>query len=72
MTFGEALMFVMKEKGISTTELEARSGVNKQTITELLKGRSKEPKFTSAKKLANGLGVPLELFVQLTDDDGHK
>ena len=46
MTFGEALIQVMEEKGISPSELAARSGVNKQTINELLKGRSKEPTFS--------------------------
>jgi transcriptional regulator with XRE-family HTH domain len=40
MTFGEALIQIMSEKGITPTELAARSGVRKQTINELMKGRS--------------------------------
>lgn len=71
MTFGEALIQVMEEKGISPSELAARSGVNKQTINELLKGRSKEPTFSKAKMLANGLGVPLQRLAELTDQSGH-
>ena len=62
MTFGEALIQIMEEKGMTPTELAARSGVRKQTINELMKGRSKEPTFTKAKALANGLGVPLQLL----------
>lgn len=69
MTFGEALIRIMDEKGMSTTELAARSGVRKQTITELIKGRSKEPTFTKAKALANGLGVPLQVLANMTDSD---
>jgi transcriptional regulator with XRE-family HTH domain len=69
MTFGEALIQIMSEKGISVTELAAKSGVRKQTITELIKGRSKEPTFTKAKALANGLGVPLQVLADMTDSE---
>lgn len=69
MTFGEALIQIMSEKGISPSELAARSGVRKQTINELMKGRSKEPTFTKAKALANGLGVPLQLLADMTDSE---
>lgn len=69
MTFGEALILIMEEQGINPTELSARSGVRKQTINELLKGRSHEPTFTKAKMLANGLGVPLQRLADLTDMD---
>lgn len=67
MTFGEALIQIMREKNISPSELAARSGIRKQTINELLKGRSKEPTFTKAKALANGLGVPLQVLADMTD-----
>lgn len=69
MTFGEALIQIMSEKGITPTELAAKSGVRKQTINELMKGRSKEPTFTKAKALANGLGVPLQLLADMTDSE---
>ena len=69
MTFGEALIQIMNEKGISPSELAARSGVRKQTINELMKGRSKEPTFTKAKALANGLGVPLQMLADMTDSE---
>lgn len=69
MTFGEALIQIMEEKGIKPAELARLSGVSKQTINELVKGRSKEPTFTKAKMLANGLGVPLQTLADMTDSD---
>lgn len=69
MTFGEALIQIMDEKGIKPAELARLSGVSKQTINELVKGRSKEPTFTKAKMLANGLGVPLQVLADMTDSE---
>lgn len=69
MTFGEALIQIMSEKGIKPAELARLSGVSKQTINELIKGRSKEPTFTKAKALANGLGVPLQVLADMTDSE---
>ncbi len=69
MTFGEALIQIMDEKGIKPAELARLSGVSKQTINELVKGRSKEPTFTKAKMLANGLGIPLQVLADMTDSD---
>lgn len=69
MTFGEALIQIMEEKGIKPAELARLSGVSKQTINELMKGRSKEPTFTKAKMLANGLGIPLQVLADMTDSD---
>ena len=69
MTFGEALIRIMSEKGIKPAELARLSGVSKQTINELIKGRSKEPTFTKAKALANGLGVPLQVLADMTDSE---
>lgn len=59
----------MEEKGIKPAELARLSGVSKQTINELMKGRSKEPTFTKAKMLANGLGIPLQVLADMTDSD---
>lgn len=69
MTFGEALVQLMDERGMKPAELARLSGVNKQTINELVKGRSKEPTFSKAKALANALGVDLQVFADMTDED---
>lgn len=69
MTFGEMLLKLMKEKGISQAELARRSGMSKQSITELVKGRSKEPTFSKAKALADALGVTLEEMAGMVFED---
>lgn len=68
MTFGEALVYLMDEQGIKPSELAKRSGIGKSTISELTSGRSREPTFSKAKRLADGLGVPLERFAELVDE----
>ena len=69
MTFGEALVVLMNRKGMTQTDLAAKSGVRKSTINELVKGRSKEPTLTKAKALADALGITLQDFIDLMDGD---
>lgn len=69
MTFGEALMTLMEQKGMTASELARRSGVVKTTICELVKGRSKEPTFSKAKALAKGLDVSLQVLADMTDSE---
>lgn len=69
MTFGEMLLQLMKERGISQAELARRSGVSKQSITELIKGRSKEPSFSKAKAIADALDVTLEEMAQMVFEE---
>ncbi|MDO4404830.1 MAG: helix-turn-helix transcriptional regulator [Atopobiaceae bacterium] len=60
MTFGEMSLKLMRERGISQAELEQRSDMSKQSITELIKDRSKGKAFSKAKALADVLDVTLE------------
>lgn len=69
MTFGEALMVLMNRKGMTQTDLAAKSGVRKSTINELVKGRSKEPTLTKAKALADALEITLQDFIDLMEVD---
>ena len=69
MTFGDMLSFLMSEQGITAAELSRRSGVPQSTITEMLKGRTREPSFSRANRLARALGVSLDRFVELTESD---
>lgn len=69
MTFGEALMVLMNRKGMTQTDLAAKSGVRKSTINELIKGRSKEPTLTKAKALADALEITLQDFIDLMEVD---
>lgn len=69
MTFGEMLQVLMEEAGMTAAELSRRSGVPQSTITEMLKGRTREPSFSRANRLARALGTTLDRFVEMTEDD---
>ena len=69
MTFGEMLLKLMNERGISQAELARRSGISKQNITELVKGRSKEPTFSKALAIAKALDVTLEEMAAMVAED---
>jgi len=69
MTFGEMLIMLMEERGMTPTELAHKSGVGKTTISELINGRTKEPTFSKAKALADGLGVTLEDFARILESE---
>jgi transcriptional regulator with XRE-family HTH domain len=68
MKYGEYLKYLLDEKGMSQTELAEKSGIGKTTIGELIKGRSKEPTFSKAKRIADALGVPLQQFADNVDN----
>lgn len=69
MTFGEMLLLMMDFHDMSLTELAAKSGVPKQTINELIKGRTKEPTFSRAKALADALDMTLEEMADMVCDE---
>ena len=59
----ENLNRIMKERGISGTELARRSGIQQQTIHRITSGRVKEPRRSNVRKLAAALNVTTsELF----------
>jgi transcriptional regulator with XRE-family HTH domain len=43
-TFGDRIELILAETGLSQTELAKIAGVNKQTVTEWISGRSKSPR----------------------------
>jgi transcriptional regulator with XRE-family HTH domain len=57
--FGAALVYFRERAGITQAELARRSGVDAATILALERGES-EPHWGTARKLAAGLGVPLD------------
>ena len=59
MRFGEVLVSLLNERGMTIAELSRQSGVPDNTIRELAKCRSKDPSLTNAKHLADALGVTL-------------
>lgn len=68
--FAQRLREVCHDHGVSGAELARRSGFRQSSISEWLRGE-KEPKATTAKTLADALGVPVEaLFVDPLTDPG--
>lgn len=65
MTFGEMLVKLMDERSMTQAELARRSGLSKQIVNEIIRGRTKEPTFSNAKALADGLDVSLLDFADM-------
>lgn len=57
--FGERLKQLRKEKGMSQRALGEKLGVSQQTIAQYEKAYD-APKFTTAKKLADALNIPVK------------
>ncbi|HIY58809.1 MAG TPA: helix-turn-helix domain-containing protein [Candidatus Tetragenococcus pullicola] len=62
MEFGEQLKKLRIARGISPTQLSYKSGVGNSQIVRYENGERKDPKFSTVKRLARGLNVPLNYF----------
>lgn len=60
MEYREVLAHYLEEKNVSQAELARRIGSPRSTISALLNGRAKEPTLSTAKAIADALGVSLE------------
>lgn len=59
-----------KARGTNVTALCKKAGVGRATLSELNAGRTKTLKLETAQKLADALGVSLNLLQGKYDDDG--
>jgi len=67
MDYGEKIVEIRKEKGISQKELAKRLGVSPVMVAHWEKGRRK-PKADTLKKIADALEVPLSRLYALDPD----
>ena len=58
--YAHILAYYLGQKGMSPAELAKTIGSPRSTISALLGGRDKEPTLTTAKAIADALGVSLE------------
>jgi transcriptional regulator with XRE-family HTH domain len=74
MTFGERLRSLREKKGWSQYQLERESGVARPVISRLESGeRGREHLSVGvAMRLARTLGVSLDYFVGMYDEEGSK
>ena len=56
------VMLLCYEKDMTVYELSKRSGVPKNTIKDIISGRSKNPRIISIEKLANGFSMSISEF----------
>lgn len=64
--FSEWLQEELEKRGWSQSELARRSGLTRQTINTLIKGRS-EPQAETCLAIARGLNVPPETVLRAAD-----
>lgn len=62
-SFGEKLKRLLEEKGMSQRQLAIRSGIEREYINQIIKGKVKKPGLDKTQKIAEGLGEsPLVFF----------
>ena len=61
--FGRALKKLRVDAGLTQQQLEERSGVNRTTIADLEASPMKQPRWETVTRLADGLGIGLDSFV---------
>lgn len=67
MRYGEVLEYFLTKQGISRAELARRVDVSRGQITDLINGRTGEPRLSNAKAIADALGVPLQEMIDMME-----
>ena len=60
MTFGEALLQILDERGTNVNQFAEDADIPKQSLYSLVYGKSKEPSLGRAKQIADALGMTLD------------
>ncbi|WP_066821358.1 helix-turn-helix domain-containing protein [Clostridium tepidiprofundi] len=59
---------MIRQKGLTNYRVAKEAKIGQATISELINGKRKEPKFTTALKIANVLGVEVtEIYKALKE-----
>lgn len=69
MEYGQALRTILIEQGITQAELARRMDTSTAYISQLCKGKIKEPTLTKALEVAYALDVSIDRFVDLMEED---
>jgi len=67
---GKHIQSLRKQRQLSQVQLGRRSGIKRQYISRLERGKLKNPTLNTLRKIAQGLGVPLENLL-LSDVSSH-
>ncbi len=64
MNFGDKLKKILKEKDMSQSDLAKMLNIKHPVISRWIKGRSNNPKMETIEKLAEGLNIPVNYFLE--------
>ncbi|MEI4770482.1 helix-turn-helix transcriptional regulator [Psychrobacillus sp. FJAT-51614] len=67
--FGSTLKYYREKKGLSLQELFERTGVSNSYISRLERGDRKAPSIPISSKIANALGIPLSLLLDISTSE---
>lgn len=71
-SFAETLRIVMTEKGVSAVEIHnAAPSISQPYLSQLLNGKLGEPTFSKARMIISALGMTLDEFAEIQDDEGE-
>lgn len=70
MEYGEVLSYYLEKLEMKPAELARRIGSPRSTVDAWLKGRAREPKLSTAKEIADALGVTLEEMANMMYGEG--
>lgn len=65
MTYGEALRRILRESHMSQAELARAIGKSNSYVSQLCKGKVKEPSISLAFAIADALGTNVQTFLDL-------
>ncbi|MBR6787601.1 MAG: helix-turn-helix transcriptional regulator [Clostridia bacterium] len=65
----EVIRSVMQRQGVTSDMLSQMSGVPKSTIDKIASGATDNPRYKSLQKLVDALGMSMDDFIRLVDDN---
>ena len=65
----EVIRSVMQRQGVTSDILSQMSGVPKSTIDKIASGATDNPRYKSLQKLVDALGMGMDDFIRLVDDN---
>ena len=65
----EVIRTVMQRQGVTSDMLSQMSGVPKSTIDKIASGATDNPRYKSLQKLVVALGIGMDDFIRLVDDN---
>lgn len=68
MTFAEALKKAMDQRGIKQAHIVKATGFSDAYVSMLVNGKVADPKFTTAEKVIHALGMSLDEFSALKNE----